>query len=217
MTDFILLGSKITVDCDFRSDENKRHLLLGGKVETNLDRIFKSRDITLPTKVHIAKAMVFSSSHVWIWELDCKKGWAPKNWCFWIVLEKTLENPLDSKIKPFNLQGNQPWIFIARTDAEAPILWPPDAKSQLTVKDPDAGKDWEQEEKGMTEDEMVGRHQWLKGHEFEHTLGDGEGRASGEAWPCPCTTDPGFSKSRHKWVTEQQQELRSNWMRCQRG
>ena len=106
----------------------------------------------------------FSSSHVWMSDLDYKEGWAPKNWCFWTVaLEKTLESPLDCKeIKPVNPQGNQLWILIGRTDAKAegPILWPPDAKSQLIRKDPDAGKDWRQEEKGMTE-EMVGRHNRL--------------------------------------------------------
>ena len=102
----------------------------------------------------------FSSSHIRIWELDHKEGWVPKNWCFQIVvLEKTLKSPLDSKeIKPVNLKGNQPWIFIRSTDAEAkaPILWPPDTKNQLTGKDPDSGKDWGQEEKRMTEDEMAG-------------------------------------------------------------
>ena len=105
-----------------------------------------------------------------------------KNWCFWtVVLETTLESPLDSKeIKPVNPEGNQPWIFIGRTDveAEAPILWPSDAKSQLNGKDPDAGKDWRQEEKGMREDEMAGWHHWLKGHEFEQTLWDNEEEAS---------------------------------------
>ena len=114
----------------------------------------------------------FSSSHGWMWELDHKEGWAPKNWCFWtVVLEKTLESPLNSKkIKPLNPKGNQSWIFIGRTDAEAeaPILWPPDVKSQFTGKDPDTGKDWRQDEKGTTEDEMVGSHHWLDGHEFEH-------------------------------------------------
>ena len=111
----------------------------------------------------------FSSDHVWMWELDYKENWELKNWCFWtVVLEKTLESPLDSKeIQPVHPKGNQPWIFTGRADAEAPILWPPDAKSQLTGKDPDAGKDWGQEEKGMTEDEMVGWHHWLNGHEFE--------------------------------------------------
>ena len=113
----------------------------------------------------------FSSSHVWMWELDYKESWAPKNWCFWtMVMEKTLESPLDCKeIQPVHPKGNQSWIFIERTDAEAeaPILWPPDAKNWLIWKDPDAGKDWRQEEKGMTEDEMVGWHHWLNGHEFE--------------------------------------------------
>ena len=112
----------------------------------------------------------FSSSHVWTWELNHKESWVLKNWCFWtVVLEKTLESSLDSKeILPVNLKGNQSWIFIGRTDAEAevPILWPPNAKSWLIRKDPDAGKDWRQEKKGTIEDEMIG---WtLDGHEFEH-------------------------------------------------
>ena len=127
---------------------------------TNLDSILKSWDITLLTKVHLVKAMVFSSSHVWMWELDYKESWVPKNWCFWtVVLDKTLESPLDSKeIQPVHPKGDQFWILIERTDAEAetPILWPPDAENWLIGKDPDAGKDWMQEEKGMTEDEMVG-------------------------------------------------------------
>ena len=112
----------------------------------------------------------FSNSHVWMWEVDYKASWMPKNWCFsTVVLEKTLESPLVSKeIQPVRPQGNQSWIFIGRTDAEAetPILWPPDRKSQLTAKDPDAGKDWRRE-KRMTEDKMVGWHHWLNGHEFE--------------------------------------------------
>ena len=124
----------------------------------------------------------FSSSHVWMWELDHKEGWVLKNWCFWtVVVEKTLENPSDSKdIKSFDSEGNQPWIFIGRTDAEAvaPVLWPPDAKSQLTGKDPNAGKDWRQEEKGVKEDKMIGWHDQLNGHEFEQTLGDSEGQGS---------------------------------------
>ena len=119
----------------------------------------------------------FPSSHVRIWELD-HKGWALKNWCFWtVVLEKTLESPLDSReIKPVNPKGNQPWTFIGRTDAkvEALIHWPSDVKSQLIGEDPDAGKDWRQEEKGETEDEMVGWHHRLNGHEFEQIPGDGE-------------------------------------------
>ena len=124
--------------------------------------------------------MVFFSSHVWMWKLDHKEGWAQKNWCFWtMVLEKTVESPLDCKeIKPVNTKGNQSWIFIGRTDAEATILCLPDAKSWLFRKDLDAEKDWRQEEKGMTEDEMVGWHHWLNGPEFKRVPGDGEGQRS---------------------------------------
>ena len=156
VADFILGGSKITADGDC-SQEIKRCLLLGRKAMTTLDSILKSRDITLPTKVHLVKAMVFSSSHVWMWELDYKECWALKNWYFWIVvLEKTLESPLDCmEIQPVHPKGNQFWIFIGRTDAEAeaPILWLPDVKNWLIEKDPVAGQDWRQEEKGMTGDE----------------------------------------------------------------
>ena len=123
------------------------------------DSILKSRDINLPTRVQIVKAMIFFSSHVQMWELDLKEGWAPKNWCFQIVvLERTLESPLDCKeIKPVNPKGNQSWIIIGRTDAEAeaPNLWPPDVKSWLIWKDPDAGKEWRWEKKGVTEDGIV--------------------------------------------------------------
>ena len=124
------------------------------------------------------------SSHVQMWELDHKEGWVPKNWCFQIVvLEKILESSLDWKeIKLVNLKRNQPWIFTGRTDAEAPILWPPYMKSRLIGKDPDAGKDWRQEEKGVTEDEMVGWPYWLKGHEFDQILRDGEGQGSLGCW-----------------------------------
>ena len=122
----------------------------------------------------------FSSSHVWMLELKYKEIWAPNNWCFWtIVLEKTLESPLDCKgIKAVNPKGNQSWIFIGWTDAEAeaPILWPPDVKNWLIGKDPDAGKDWRQEEKGITEHEMVGWHHGLDGHEFEQALEAGNGQ-----------------------------------------
>ena len=128
------------------------------------------------------KAMVFSSSHVWLWELDLKEDWALKNWCFQtVVLVKTLESPLDSKeIKPVNPKGNQFWIFIGRTDAEAeaPILWTPDAKNWLIGKDPDAGEDWRLEEKRTTENEMVVWHHWFSRHEFEHALGVGSGQGS---------------------------------------
>ena len=125
----------------------------------------------------------FSSSHIWMWELDHKESWALKDWCFCtVVLEKTLECSLDCKeIKPVNPKGSQPWIFIGRTDAEAEalMLWPPDMKSRLIGKDPDAGKNWGQEEKGATEDEMVEWYHWLNGHEFEQIPGDNDVR---EAW-----------------------------------
>ena len=124
----------------------------------------------------------FSSSHVWMWELNHKESWGPKNWCFWtVVLEKTLESPLDCKeIQPVHPKGNQSWIFIGRTDAEAetPVLWPPEVKSWLTGKDPDAGKDRGQEEKGMAENEMVGWHHQFDRLEFEQALGDDEGQES---------------------------------------
>ena len=121
-------------------------------------------------------------SHVWMQELDHEEGWVSKNWSFWImVLEKTLESPLDSKIKPVNPKGNQPWILIGRTDAEAkaPILWPPAVKSQWLIgKTPHAGKDWRQEEKAVTVDKMVGWHHQLTAHEFEQSPGDSEGQGS---------------------------------------
>ena len=131
----------------------------------------------------------FSSGHVWMWELDYKESWTQKNWCFWTVaLEKTLERPLNcKKIQSVHPKGDQSWVFIGRTDVEAetPILWPPDAGSWLIWKDPDTGKDWGQEAKGTTEDEMVGWHHWLNGHEFGWTLGvsDGqEGLACSGSW-----------------------------------
>ena len=127
-----------------------------------------------------SKGYGFYSSHVWMWELDYKESWAQKNQCFWTeVLKKTLESPLDCKeIQPVHPKGNQSWIFIGRTDVEAetPILWPPDAKSWFIWKDPDAGKDWRREEKGTTEDELVGLHHWLNGHEFKWTPGVGDGQ-----------------------------------------
>ena len=188
VSDFIFWGSKITADGD-HSHEIKRCLLLGRKVMANLDSIFKSRDITLPTKVCLVKANPnplqcsclenpreggawwvavygvaqsrtrlkwlsgssssqdygFSSSHVWMWELDCEESWVPKNWCFWTVaLEKTLESPLDcKKIQPVYSKGDQSWVFFGRNDAKAetPVLWPPHTKSWLIGKDSDAGRD----------------------------------------------------------------------------
>ena len=125
----------------------------------------------LADKCPSSQSYGFSGSHVCMWELDYKESWALKNWCFWtVVLEKTLESPLDCKeIQPIHPKGNQSWIFIGRTDAKAetPIVWLPNAKNCLIWKDPDAGKDWRQEKKGITEHEMVGWHHWLNGHEFE--------------------------------------------------
>ena len=161
-------GSEITADGDC-SHEIKRCLLLGRKFMTNLDSILKSRHII--NKSPSSQGYGFSGSHVRIWELECKESWAPKNWCFWtVVLEKTLESPLDCKaLQPVHPKTHQSWIFIGRTHAEAetPILWPPDVKNWLIWKDPDSGKDWWQEEKRVTEDEVVGWHHRLNGHEFE--------------------------------------------------
>ena len=176
--DFIFLSSKITADGDY-SQEIKRCLFLGRKAMINLDSILKSRDVTLPTKVHLVKAMVFPvvryGSESWtIKKAECQR-------ILWtVVLEETLESPLDCKeIKPLNSKGNQSLRFIGRTDVEAetPVLWPPNGKSWLTGKDPDAGKYRRQEEKGMTEDEMDGWHHRLNGYEFQQASGvsDGEG------------------------------------------
>ena len=195
VTDFIFLGYKINADGEC-SHKIKRWLLLGRKAMTNLHSILKTRDITLPTKVCIVKVMVFLVVYTRMWELDHKEGWAPKNWCFQTaVWEKTLESPLDSKeIKPVNPKGNQSWIFIGRTDAdaEAPVLWSPDAKSQLVGKDPDAGKDWRQK-KGVAKDVTVRWHHWLNGHEFGQTPGDSEGQGSlacCSSWGCCRKGDP---------------------------
>ena len=129
-----------------------------------------------------SQGYVFSGGHVWMWELDCEESWVQKNWCFWtVVWEKTLESPLDCKeIQPVHPKGDQSWVFIGKTDVEAetPVLWPPDAKSWLIGKDPDAGKDWRQEEEGTTEDEMVGWHHRHDRHRFGCTpgVGNGQGR-----------------------------------------
>ena len=178
VADFIFLGSKITADGDC-SHEIKGRLLLGRKAMTNLDSILKSRAVPLPTKVH---------TKLWFFQWSCMdECWAIKKaehwrtdtfelWCW-----RTFESPLDCKeVKSINPKGNQSWMFIGRTDAEveALILWPPDAKNWLTGKDPDAGKHWKPEEKGTTEDEMVGWHLQLDEHEFEQTLGVDDGQGS---------------------------------------
>ena len=176
VSDFIFLGSKITSDyeCSYKI---KICLLLGNKIMTKLDSILKSRHY-FANKGPSSQGYGFSISHVCMWKLDCKKSWVPKNWCLWtVVLEKTLESPLDCKeIQPVHPKGNQSWIFIGRTDAEAPTLWPPEAKNRLIGKDPDAGKDRRQEEKGTREDEMVVWHHQLNGHKFEQALGVGDGQ-----------------------------------------
>ena len=188
-------GSKITADGDC-SHEIKKHLLLGRKVMTNLDSILKSRNITLPTKAHLVKAMVFPVV-MYGCELDYKESWVSKYWSFWtVVLDKTHESPLNCKeIKPVNLKGNQSWILTGKTVAEAPILWSPDAKNWFNGEDPDAGKDWKQKKKGTTEDGWVAsltRWTWVWA-------------SSGSWW---WTGKPGVLQSMglqrvgHSWATE---------------
>ena len=187
---FTLLGSQIMADPQITPNDCSHELkdtCSLRKAMTNLDSILRSRDITLLTEVRIGKAMVFLvvmyGYESWIikkaecWRISIQF----KAECFqFVVLEKTLESCLDCQdFKPVNTKGNQPWIFTGNTDAEAPIFWPPDAKSQLIGKDPDAGKDWTQEENRTTEDEMVVWHPRLSGHEIEQTLRDGEGQ-----FPC---------------------------------
>ena len=168
VADFILGGSK-SLQMVTAAMKLKDAYSLEGKM-INLDSIKKQKHYFV-NKGQSSQGYGFSSGHVWMWELDCKERWSLKNWCFWtVVLEKTLESLLDCKeIQPIHPKGNQSWIFIGRTDVEAetPTLWPPDAKNWLIWKDPDAGKDWRREEKGTTEDEMVGWHHQLDGHEFE--------------------------------------------------
>ena len=153
-------------------------------------------EIKLPTSIGSSKKQEFQKKHLlllyWLrmWELDCKESWTLKNWCFWtVLLEKTLESPLDFKeIKPAKPKANQSWMYIGRTDAEAaaPIFWPPHVKNWLIGKDPDAGKDWRQEEKGTTEDEMVGWYYWLDGHGFEQTPSVGDGLGGLVCWSPWC-------------------------------
>ena len=166
-----------------------RCLLLGGKAMTNLDRILKSRDITLSTKVCLAKAMIFAVVIYGCESWTIKENSAPENWCFWtVVLEKTIESPLDYRRSNQSILkeiGNRKhWIFIGTTDAEVdtPILWPPDVKNWVIGKDPDAGKDWRQEEKGTTEDDMVGWHHRFKGYAFEQAPRVGNGQGSLVYW-----------------------------------
>ena len=180
MSDFIFGGSQITANGDC-SHEIKRRLLLGRKVMTNLDSILKSRDITLPTKVRLVKAMVFPvvmyRCESWtVKKAECQRIDAFELWCW----RRLLRVPWTARRsnQSIHSKGNQSWVFFGRIDAKAetPVLWPPDAKSWLIRRDPEAGKDWGQQEKGTTEDEMVGWHHWLNGHGFGWTLGVGDGQ-----------------------------------------
>ena len=180
LSDFIFLGSKITADGDC-SHEIKRRLLLGRKVTINLDSIFKSRDVTLPTKVRLVKAMVFPvvmyGCESWtVKKAERRRIDAFELWCW----RSLLRVPWTSRRSNQSIaKGDQPWVFFGRNDAKAetPVLWPPHVKSWLIGKDPDTGRDWGQEEKGTPEDEMAGWHHWLDGREFEWTPGvcDGQG------------------------------------------
>ena len=182
------LGLKITVNSDCRH-EIKRHLLLGRRkprfVYGKPRQCIKKQRHHFADKGLYSQSYGFSSSHVWMWELDHKEGWMPKNWCFELWCWRILESPLDCKeIQPVNPKGNQPWIVTERADAEAEaeaealIVWPPAEKSWLIGKAPDAGKDWRQMEKGVAEDKMVGWHHQLGEHEFEQTPGDSRGQRS---------------------------------------
>ena len=164
--------------------------------------------ITQYSKVTYNTSLI-SSGHVWVWELDCEENCVLKNWCFWIgVFEKALESPLDCKeIQPVHSKGDQPWLFSGRNDAKAetPVLWPHHAKSWLTGKDSDAGRDWGQEEKGTTEDEMAGWHHWLDGCESEWTPGDGDGQGGlvcCNSWGCresDTTEQPNWTELNARW------------------
>ena len=179
-TDLIFGGSKITADDDC-SHEIKTLAPCKKSYDQPRQHIKKQRHY-FADKGPSSQSYGFSSSHIWMWDLDYKESWVLKNWCFWtVVLETTLESPLDCKeIQPVHPKGNQSWVFIGRTGAEAEtlILWLPYSKKWLIWKDPDAVKDGRQEEKGAPEDEMVGWHHWLNGHEFEKALGACDGQKS---------------------------------------
>ena len=197
--DLIWGDSKITADGNC-CHEIKRHVLLGRKSCDKPRQHVKKQRHYFASKGSSSQSYGFSNSHVWMWELDYKKSWAPKNWCFWtVVLEKTLESPWDYKeIKPVKPKGNQSWIFIGRTvsEAETPVLWPPDTKNWWLIgKDPDAGKDWRQEEKRTTEDEMVVWHHWLNWVWIGFRSWWWTGRPG-------VLQSMGLQRVRHDWVTE---------------
>ena len=192
VADFIFGGSKITADGEMlipwkkSFDQSRQHI--------------KKQRHYFANKGPSSQGYGFTSGHVWIWELDYKESWVMKNWCFWtVVLEKTLESPLDcEEIQPVHPKGDQSWVFIGRTDVEVDtlILWPPDAKNWFIWKDPDAGKDWRREEKGTTEDEMVGWPHWLNGHGFEQAQGVGDGQGGLACW------SPRGCRVSQDWATE---------------
>ena len=178
VTDFVLGGAPKSLQMVTAALKLKDACSLEKSYDHPRQHIKKQRHY-FANKCPSSQSYDFSSSHASLWELNYKESWAPKNWCFWsVLLEKTLESPLDCKeIQSVYPKRNQPWMFIGRIDAEAetPIFWPPDVKNWLIWKDPDAGKEWRQEAKGMTEDEMVGWHHRLDGHEFEQAPGVGDG------------------------------------------
>ena len=188
-----------------KENKNNHKIIIRPYLNLQKNGLINKRRHYFANKGPSSQGYGFSSSHVWMWELDYKESWGPKNWCFWtVILEKTLESPLHCKeIQPIHSKGNQSCTFIGRTDAEAktPILWPPDAKNPFIWKDPDASKDWRQEEMGTTEDEMVGRHHRHDGHEFEWTPGvcDGqEGLVCCDSWG----RKESDTTERLNWMTE---------------
>ena len=190
--------SKITADGDY-SPEIKTFDPWKISFDQTRQHIKKQRHY-FANKIPSSQSYGLYSSHIWVWELDSKESWVLKNWCFWtVVLEKTLESPLDCKeFQPVNPKVNQSWISFGSSDAEAetPIFRTPDVKNWLIGKDPDAGKNWQQHEKGTTEDEMIEWHHKLDGHEFEHVLSVGEGQGSLVCYsPCVC-------RIRRSWVVE---------------
>ena len=207
--DFIFLGSRIIVDGDC-NHESKRRLLLGRQAMTNPDSVFKKQRRHFANKGLYSQSYGFPNSHVRTWELDHKEGWVLKNWCFWIVVQKTLQSPLDSRdTKPVNPKGNQHWIFTEGLMLKLQYFGPLMQKNRLIEKDLEAEKDWGQEEKAVTEDKMVGWYYQLNGHEFDQTPGNNEGQRSLACCsPWGCRVGHGLVTeqwTRVRWVHEQGQ------------